>query len=565
VLKFARLGRLGGGEEQRFSFVHRRFNEYFVVQRLKEMPHRVPKDDIPTDSRWRDALVLYCEIASEKKAREIARFCWSEIVEVAFARLDMRHPQYLRATHCLRFLKDALRSRLECIEDFRDDLAILIRSQIQNTHSLLAQKLAVEAVGLLRIDDIDGILQEALELNNAWIGETAFRSCHYVSHLTSKLRAELMAFLDAIDPLTFLRRRRDITFSLRLSNIFRPLVWFCLARTAYFGVAAITVALVVISNPLLGLLWIAFLPIIGYFLPTLLGAFLELIMKTQANLASLARITRLVFLFESDTPLPLILGTTIVVLNRFPLGISLALSISMYGRMQAALTEGLQYRCLVMNANSFYSALVLVIPWYLLLYLPADRSISRTLWDGLQKAASVTTFVLAKVVKGLAAFWPWLVRLRGASLKRAVVFAGEVFVTFLKRVRPKSAKLWSSLLSLSLLTFVLVAARREELVVIGLGVLAILGVLYLVCRHLSQRLGDYRLIRTVPFGTRQEISEVFYRLKTKQGRTRFVRYIENQGIRPEGLWPAGSIPNVGNDDGSTLLAQLEEKWLGLDR
>ncbi|NER20580.1 MAG: NACHT domain-containing protein [Symploca sp. SIO1C2] len=33
VLKYARLGRLGSGDENQFSFVHRRFNEYFVVRR----------------------------------------------------------------------------------------------------------------------------------------------------------------------------------------------------------------------------------------------------------------------------------------------------------------------------------------------------------------------------------------------------------------------------------------------------------------------------------------------------------------------------------------------------
>jgi GTPase SAR1 family protein len=76
ILKYARLGRLGSGDENRFSFVHRRFNEYFVVQRLIEQPHRVPQDAIPNDSRWRDALVLYCEVAEENKAKEIANFCW---------------------------------------------------------------------------------------------------------------------------------------------------------------------------------------------------------------------------------------------------------------------------------------------------------------------------------------------------------------------------------------------------------------------------------------------------------------------------------------------------------
>ena len=89
ILKYARLGRLGSGDDNRFSFVHRRFNEYFVVQRLIEQPHRVPQDAIPNDSRWRDALVLYCEVAEENKAKEIANFCWSEISKVIDNNVDM--------------------------------------------------------------------------------------------------------------------------------------------------------------------------------------------------------------------------------------------------------------------------------------------------------------------------------------------------------------------------------------------------------------------------------------------------------------------------------------------
>lgn len=51
ILVFSRLGRLGSGDERRFSFAHRRFNEYFIAQRFIEQPERVPKEAIPADSR----------------------------------------------------------------------------------------------------------------------------------------------------------------------------------------------------------------------------------------------------------------------------------------------------------------------------------------------------------------------------------------------------------------------------------------------------------------------------------------------------------------------------------
>jgi hypothetical protein len=34
---------------------------------------------------------------------------------------------------------------------------------------------------------------------------------------------------------------------------------------------------------------------------------------------------------------------------------------------------------------------------------------------------------------------------------------------------------------------------------------------------------------------------------------------------PKNCWPEGRRPNVNNDAASILLAQLDERWLGLDR
>ena len=169
ILRYARLGRLGAGDDKNFSFAHRRFNEYFVSQQLIKNPERVPRESIPTDSRWRDALVLYCEIAEEEKAREIADYCWAEIRCIVTEQLNMADPRYLRAMHSLRFLKEAFRARTSCLSNFRDELADFIEHQIENTTGLLAKKLAVEAVGLLEDNRIDSAITKALTIKNGWI------------------------------------------------------------------------------------------------------------------------------------------------------------------------------------------------------------------------------------------------------------------------------------------------------------------------------------------------------------------------------------------------------------
>ena len=73
ILVFAKLGRISRSNS--FGFVHRRFAEYFAVQKLLRNSADIRLDAIPQDSRWRDSMVLYCELAGEEEAKRIATFC----------------------------------------------------------------------------------------------------------------------------------------------------------------------------------------------------------------------------------------------------------------------------------------------------------------------------------------------------------------------------------------------------------------------------------------------------------------------------------------------------------
>jgi NACHT domain len=107
LLGYSNLGRMSGGTIPRFSFVHRRLNEYFVARGLVNDPDKVDLQVIPTDSRYRDALALYCEVGEVSHVRNIAAFCWSEIKNT-HSSFPNSLSDRLRAVHCLRFLSDAL-------------------------------------------------------------------------------------------------------------------------------------------------------------------------------------------------------------------------------------------------------------------------------------------------------------------------------------------------------------------------------------------------------------------------------------------------------------------------
>lgn len=228
VLRYAGLARLSGGPDARFSFVHRRLNEFFVARCFLEDPGKVRLQAIPTDSRYRDALALYCEVGQPEHVREIADFCWREIKSVGSG--SGESTDYLRAVHCLRFLRDAFRTRTECI-NFIGELALHIQERIEPKGDLLAAKIALEAVGLLPNRLAEPILVKAFETGNAWISETALHACRHLKRIGPKLDRGLFFYLRSIPFQEFLARDREIVFSLSLSDAFRRLRQYCRLRT----------------------------------------------------------------------------------------------------------------------------------------------------------------------------------------------------------------------------------------------------------------------------------------------------------------------------------------------
>lgn len=218
ILVYVRLGRVGGSDEQLFSFSHRRFNEYFVAIEIIATNQSILKDSIPTDSRWRDALVMYSEIASDEKATELANFCWNEIK--LLNNIKINTSQYMRSIHCIRFLKDAFRSRRECLLDFNVELEQLIRHQISSDISIVTKKIAVEAVGLVNVASIDEIICKAMDVKSSWVQNEAFKACRHLKYLTPNLSLKVIKYISNYSLVDLLKNKSEVLFSLSLSSAF---------------------------------------------------------------------------------------------------------------------------------------------------------------------------------------------------------------------------------------------------------------------------------------------------------------------------------------------------------
>jgi NACHT domain len=150
IMRYTRIARGDANNTSEFSFAHRRFYEYFVVQDLLNAGKSdLPLKSIPTDSRWRDTLVLYCEVAPFEDAQRIANYCWFDVI------LPNNDIGNRASKHCLRFLTEAFRGRQECLVDFHEALGEYVLKQIHVDNDPIDIKIAVEALGVLSVENLD--------------------------------------------------------------------------------------------------------------------------------------------------------------------------------------------------------------------------------------------------------------------------------------------------------------------------------------------------------------------------------------------------------------------------
>jgi NACHT domain len=187
LLKFTRIARSDTNGIGQFSFAHRRFYEYFIVQDLLKLGvANLPLENIPTDSRWRDTLVLYCEVAPFSEAKRIANYCWFEVIQ------PTNNIRDYASRHCLRFLVEAFRSKKECLVDFEYDLAKFIINTIRNESYMPDIKFASECIGILKDEHLDLAATDVLSYRNSWINDTALRACRHLNSISLDLEKVLI-------------------------------------------------------------------------------------------------------------------------------------------------------------------------------------------------------------------------------------------------------------------------------------------------------------------------------------------------------------------------------------
>ncbi|MFK0095456.1 NACHT domain-containing protein [Pseudomonas sp. NPDC090592] len=518
TLRGIRIARVTTGDEQSFAFVHRRFLEYFVTRRLLVNPGEAPISDIPTDSRGRDALVLYAQICEPEEAERIAKLCWDEI-KTSF---DVE-TQRMRAIHCLRFLVDAFCSRRAAVQSFEAELHAFVGEHVESGDNLILAKICLEATGLLPEAKTVPMLSLALTGGNEWLQETAFRACRHLPRVEAALEQVIVTYLLAIPDLRFWRERKGILLGLSLSEALKGVHAIARLRVRNLQVSLMAAIALLFISPLI-------------FALSLLNA---LGISAAGQAPSFAELKAV--MHGSATPdMKMITRTT-------------ARSV-----FRSVYWTGLPFYM----RNMMFAVFMALAVLYIVGFMPSTSPATGCLYSGCDGYPAVY----------------WAACVICAVLVLDCLFVSNALRSLFKAV--VSRDFWLMLLIIGailgvfggLVAFVIYLLAAYETYVVGTiaVVVALVGLfqMYHFGKEVRRMFTDRRTVASQVFAgkvIRAEIARVMGELLTDYGRLRYVRRLEVDRVGVTGEWPADFKLSVGLGEPITALARLEERWLGLDR
>lgn len=562
VLVYSRLGRVGKGHLRKFSFVHRRFNEYFVTTKLLELHSEIPIDSIPEDSRWRDAMVLFCEVAPIETAKHIANYCWKEVETIEKNELDLSEdnlPQYLRAMHSIRFLCDAYKGRKQCLSEFADNLYEFVKNRLsqQKKHTqinLLEIKLTLEATGLLEVDKIEEVIPYSFTYNDSWITETAINACKHLPKLNNVVQFRIKNYFDQLPDFSFFKNYHEITASLKYSESLKNIYKFSTFRYTVNIAFYLLLGLLLLFNPMMFLMF-ASVYYLFHFTTWFMGVaplYRMLSLQIDALVLSIILLTQLDLKMAnndaSQANLLAIIGDYKNTLNAYRLFYFKYFILCFYVILPIRLMSGIIFDLVIKGLRFslpeliefirgfIYAILIplfiLFFPFFIILRLfPLYKNIR----PYFETAFEVYEEFILLIVEGY----------RKMSFKTKFFACTYILLFIFEILRSSILKTpFSMVWFCILLAFTLFPIVQTW----------IMDKIYF--EKLKNKLKDTYIPRLL-------ISQEFKNFRTKNYRYQFVLWLSSENKIATGYWENGQIP-YKRDKASSLLAQLEEKWLKLD-
>jgi hypothetical protein len=514
ILRFltqARIGRIGPASGA-FSFSHRRFNEYFLIRRLASGRTAIPYDSIQADTRWRDALVLYAEIAPNEEATKLVEHAWQFASRLSALSLGVDRNEFIQARHALRFIVDGFRNRALLVAGMQASLLKMIQMKLASDADYIEKKSVIEALGLLAAEDSYVLIMDILSRYPGWISEQAAAAARYLPSVDHRLalavydhctrRPGFQGMIEARRQAPILAISRPFATVAKWLNMFR----FDVYKTVV-ALICVIVSGFVLSSPFL---WIA------------LGATIF----TTACFVVGVPLVRLAFgkKFPSAVSTVNSMFSFFAYYHHYPIMVlGLSVSLVLLQHVMETLAGPWGPNALALDAD----VLIAMFSLYVLGIIPVRGPFWIRLRESFNwRMVRRIAFVLSFPVAMFAFVWAAL-----------TLFSEDVNRLILK-------------------------------VVAGVMVIAAIGMLWPLVISLKYLLSDLRRIariRKTPFNpSRSRIAEQFNAFMTPYGREQFVNWLDRCSVEQidalrEGsnTWPGGKRPQIDGDPASVKLAQLD--------
>ena len=534
-------------ESDTFSFIHRRFHEYFLIDHFEANPDNIPLEAISGDTRWREGLALFCEVSDEEVAKRIADYCWQQIRHARDVGAAAGSELYRQALHSLRFLGTAYRARRSAIKGIELDLATQIKSDLTGD-DILKAKHAIEASAALSPSNAQQVLTGSLSSGYPWLMDVAFHASRYLPKITTENQILLIKNLLDIPITKHFWSYREISFLLGSMESLSLAKRFYQVRhiEILLALPAMTVWLFSSTNFLV-------MTAIGYLG---LGPFAWLIgllddVVDQKN-------KRKTFRPDPVGALLLVTGVPMLLVLTLAACFSL-LELAPENGAPSTVSESLLdfwHASFEWAAPLPYEASFILLMCSVLLIRP----ITSLSWISI-KVFQMWRRLLEKYRQGA---WEFAKALLKGITPFVVSFVGYLLFASFFVLFGKEGPL-SELGAFQLAAGLpLVAAVPLAVITIGL-----IGFVFATARAVYAYSTDIFTLQKAKATawTRPDIARSLGRFRTPAHRLRYIRWLASSGCEaPREAWPDGERPWwIGDAASSQLLAQLDERWLGLDQ
>ncbi len=197
ALEYMKLGKQdlssNGVSNPRFTFAHRRFQEYFATSIVVKDVSRVSPRILLLNARWRETAVVVCQTGLPAQVEPLLREAENLLIEAylsvatSFPSEDqarvppemakIEHPFVwpYGSTHIIEILQDGFSARLGLIPDPVRELAGKIVTLGFDNGDFLDKKSALRAAGVCPEADLEPLLRKGLKLDSQVINDVIYR------------------------------------------------------------------------------------------------------------------------------------------------------------------------------------------------------------------------------------------------------------------------------------------------------------------------------------------------------------------------------------------------------